>query len=71
MAETLSGMRICTESKISQMCEQTQGQRKVVFEPLTAKRSSVQSKTFTKNSGNKEEKKSKANSLFKTPNLKT
>lgn len=53
------------------MCEQTQGQRKVVFEPLTAKRSSVQSKTFTKNSGNKEEKKSKANSLFKTPNLKT
>lgn len=28
-----------------------------MFEPLTAKRSSVQSKTFTKNSGNKEKKK--------------
>lgn len=28
MAETSSGMRICTESKISQMCEQAQGQRK-------------------------------------------
>lgn len=28
MAETLSGMRICTESKISQMCEQAQGHRK-------------------------------------------
>lgn len=30
-----------------------------MFEPLTAKRSSVQSKTFTKNSGHKEEKKAK------------
>lgn len=28
MAETSSGMRICTESKILQMCEQAQGQRK-------------------------------------------
>lgn len=28
MAETPSGMRICTESKISQMCEQAQGQTK-------------------------------------------
>lgn len=28
MAETSIGMRICTESKISWMCEQAQGQRK-------------------------------------------
>lgn len=38
-----------------------------MFEPLTAKRSSVQSKTFTKNSGNKEEKKAKRILFSKLP----
>lgn len=37
---------------------------KVMFEPLTAKRSSVQSKTFTKNLRKQKSKKSKANSTF-------